>query len=298
LCRSVVFRRVHNLAIMAGNAQRQSDELEVLEAMYAGNGEFELLGPQPVEATERNLVQVRVRGGADATPWAVVVTLPLGYPADARPSFQFEGFTRAQSAAISEQLDSKGSENAGEECVSDVLLCVDEVVLSALGDASESGVADAGPVVWCRTTVLIDQMNNSKVYLRCLKELCEDGMALSVFYRTINSLNNAKLSAAVDPFRSVYCVLDAPSKALAASFLKGLRTQYTDTGCDGKPTKNGGTVLEEFELEEGAQTLVGFTCVEYRSEDELEGHMKALRNPAPPMSRKGYKALRKEANAP
>jgi len=150
--------------------------------------------------------------------------------------------------------------------------------------------ASASSAARCRTIFMVDQVNNSKVFLKALQELADgDGLPLNVFYRTINCMKNAKLSAAVDPFRSVYCVVDAPNKKAAGEFFKSLRTNSAmDTDCLNKPCKQAGSVLEEFELPAEQPGVVGFTHHEYRTDEEIEGHLKRFRVNAVGPGASGY----------
>lgn len=109
------------------SASRQLAEIEALQAIYAGEGEFELLEePQTGAATGASF---RVR--CPDPVGSLLVALPAGYPAAGTPSFVAEELRGSAAAALQEGLVSLATARVGEECVFEVLSSAAEVAESA-----------------------------------------------------------------------------------------------------------------------------------------------------------------------
>eukprot|EP00931_Biecheleriopsis_adriatica_P011317 TRINITY_DN112398_c0_g1_i1.p1 TRINITY_DN112398_c0_g1~~TRINITY_DN112398_c0_g1_i1.p1 ORF type:complete len:275 (+),score=64.13 TRINITY_DN112398_c0_g1_i1:27-851(+) len=247
------------------NAPQQIAELKLLKKEYKGEGEFEFLGPKPAEATDANPTRLKIKRKAPV-PLTVAVAMPVGYPASAPPSFKVEGdLQEEQVEAIEELLTTQASYMPGMECISTVLQALDDLDLSTL---------DLGEPGRCRSIFKVEVVNNSPQFSKSLKQAA-NGRPCVFFYRTIACQNNAKFSFAVDPYRAVYCICDAPDKKSAVEFMKAIRTDG-DMDCDmlGKPGKIQMTVVEEFEMAPKAASLEeGFSCTEYRTDEDLNALM-------------------------
>lgn len=97
------------------NTARQAQELEALQGIFLGDGEFELLGDGPAEGQP---VSFRLRVASSTTlACSVLITLPPGYPSEDSPTFVVEGFKAARSATLAESMGCVAQERLGEECV-------------------------------------------------------------------------------------------------------------------------------------------------------------------------------------
>merc|ERR1712151_1066181 len=132
--------------------------------------------------------------------------MPVGYPAEAPPVFKVEAALEQDIIdAIEELLSTQASYMPGMECISTTLQALDGLDLSTI---------DLGEPGRCRTIFKIEVVNNSPNFTKSLKS-ATTGLACSWFYRTIECQKNAKFSFAVDPYRAVFCIVDAPDKAAA-----------------------------------------------------------------------------------
>jgi len=176
-----------------------------------------------------------------------------------------EPLTRAHADAIAELLAEQASYMPGMACVGTSLLALDDLDPSSL---------DLGQPGRCRFIFKVEVVNHSRHFTKSLKAAA-NGNPCAYYYRTIECQNNAKFSFAVDPWRAVYCVCDAPDKKAAGEFLKTVRTDGAmDMDMLGKPGRIQLTVLEEFEMAPKAQAVAdegGFGGTEYRTDGDLEG---------------------------
>eukprot|EP00929_Paragymnodinium_shiwhaense_P089736 TRINITY_DN49918_c0_g1_i1.p1 TRINITY_DN49918_c0_g1~~TRINITY_DN49918_c0_g1_i1.p1 ORF type:complete len:274 (-),score=21.26 TRINITY_DN49918_c0_g1_i1:59-880(-) len=255
------------------NAPTQIAELKSLMKEFKGEGVFTFLGPKPAEATDANPTRLKivreVKGGSgEAVPVTVLITMPIGYPADAAPIFAVEESSLVsdiQIEALEDLMKQQASYMPGMECISTSVQSLDGLQLSEL---------DVGSPGRCRSIFKVDLVNNSPVFTKNLKSIC-NGLPCIWYYRTIGVQNNAKFSFAVDPLRAVYVLVDAPDKKGAVEFMKSIRTTGdVDMDMLGKPTKIQLTVVEEFELAARAEGLPeGFSSEEYRTDEDLDGLM-------------------------
>jgi len=111
---------------MASNGVRQEEEIDALQAIFGGDGEFELLGEVPSDGHINIPVSFRVKQAG--VP--VLVTLPSGYPAQDSPAFVLEGFKPHQTHKIIDHLASMAKELVGEECVFEVLQALEELLIA------------------------------------------------------------------------------------------------------------------------------------------------------------------------
>eukprot|EP00439_Symbiodinium_sp_Y106_P065960 s2127_g10.t1 len=109
------------------SARRQSAEIEALQAIYAEDGEFELL--QEPEEGEAAGASFRVR--CPNFLGEVRVNLPATYPAQGRPTFVLERLRGPAAEAVQLGLEELANEHAAEECIFDVLSRAVEVAESA-----------------------------------------------------------------------------------------------------------------------------------------------------------------------
>ncbi|CAE7912899.1 tri1, partial [Symbiodinium necroappetens] len=124
----------------ADSARRQAAEIEALQAIYAEDGEFELL-QEPEEGLAAG-ASFRVR--CPNPLGDVRVNLPTTYPAQGRPAFVLERLRGPAAEAVQLGLEALASEHATEECIFDVLTRAVEVAESAgLGLPEEAPVAAA-----------------------------------------------------------------------------------------------------------------------------------------------------------
>mmetsp|Transcript_59311 Transcript_59311/g.122701 ORF Transcript_59311/g.122701 Transcript_59311/m.122701 type:complete len:240 (-) Transcript_59311:22-741(-) len=124
----------------ADSARRQSAEIEALQAIYAEDGEFELL--QEPEEGEAAGASFRVR--CPNFLGEVRVNLPATYPAQGRPTFVLERLRGPAAEAVQLGLEELANEHAAEECIFDVLSRAVEVAESAgLALPDEAPVAAA-----------------------------------------------------------------------------------------------------------------------------------------------------------
>lgn len=261
------------MSAFINNAPQRVEELKALRQTYKGTDNFKFLGPKVPEATEENPTKMIVTFPDNDPPMDITVTMPSSYPSETAPIFKVEQadfvcgvvLSRAQKAAIKELLDESASYMPGLSCISTTLMSLDDLDMSTL---------DLGQPGRCRSIFKVDVVNNSKQFANSLKSAAA-GYPCHYWYRTIACQNNAKFSFAVDPWRAVYCMQDAPDKKLAVEFLKTVRT---DGGFDadmlGKPGKIALTVIEEFEMGAKAETTPeGFGGTEYRTDAELNEFM-------------------------
>ena len=172
---------------------------------------------------------------------------------------------RAHADAIVELLDEQASYMPGMACIQTSLLALDELDLSPL---------DLGEPGRCRSIFKVDVVNNSKQFTKSLKSAAA-GNPCTYYYRTIECQNNAKFSFAVDPWRAVYCICDAPDKKAAVEYMKTVRTDGAmDMDMLGKPGRIQLTVVEEFEMAPKAKSVGtegSFGGTEYRTDADLDG---------------------------
>jgi len=263
------------------NKQQRVAELKALRREYAGTDAFEFLGPKVPDATIDNPTKMKIHkqvGGELKIPLSVVVTMPENYPSEAAPIFKVESgdaageeggalLDRAQADAIEELLVEQASYMPGMACIPTCLLALDDLDLSTL---------DLGEPGRCRSIFKVDVVNNSKQFTKSLKSAAA-GLPCTYFYRTIECQNNAKFSFAVDPWRAVYCLCDAPDKKAAVAYMKTIRTDGAmDMDMLGKPGKIQLTVIEEFEMAAKAKNVGeegSFEGTEYRTDVDLDGLM-------------------------
>jgi len=251
------------------NKEEQVAELKALRREYKGTDAFNFLGPKVPDATTDNPTRMKIskKAGADEIPLTVTVEMPNAYPSDKPPIFKVEGgdlLEQAHFDAIVELLDEQASYMPGMSCISMSIMALDDLDLSTL---------DLGEPGRCRSIFKIDVVNNSKQFTKSLKSVA-NGYPCVYYYRTIECQNNAKFSAAVDPWRAVYCICDTPDKKAAGGYMKTIRTDNAmDMDMLGKPGKIQLTVLEEFELARKAKSVGeedGFSGTEYRTDLDLD----------------------------
>jgi hypothetical protein len=267
------------MSMFAMNKPDQVAELKELRKEYNGTGNFEFLGPKVPEATEDNPTRMKIHRKEEPA-LTVLVEMPAGYPAEAPPIFKVEavcgsspsggeGATLEQGHvdAIEELLAEQASYMPGMSCVSTCLMALNDLDLSSL---------DLGEPGRCRSIFKVEVVNNSKQFTKSLKDAAV-GSPCVYFFRTIECQKNAKFSFAVDPWRAVYCLCDAPDKKTAVAFMKTIRTDGAmDMDMLGKPGKIQLTVLEEFEMTPRAAAVCeqdAFVGTEYRTTEDLDGLM-------------------------
>jgi hypothetical protein len=257
------------------NKAEQVSELKALRQLYKGTVDFEFLGPKVPDATEDNLTRMKIHRRNESL--IVLVEMPAGYPSEAPPIFKVDGnggcsspqFTRGHAEAIEELLAEQATYMPGMSCIATCLMALDDLDLSTL---------DLGEPGRCRSIFTVDVVNNSKQFTKSLKSAA-GGNPCVYFYRTIECQNNAKFSFAVDPWRSVYCICDAPDKKEAVAFMKTIRTDGSmDMDMLGKPGKIQMTVIEEFEMAPKAKAVCDdvFRGTEYRTDKDLDDLMNAF----------------------
>jgi hypothetical protein len=269
-----------------GNKKEQVAELKALRQEYRlkenqGDGsdadKFEFLGPKVPEATEENPTRMQIHI-SKLNDLVVTVTMPSRYPSEAPPQFKVEGcidesvpgsVTIAYNEAIVELLDEQATYMPGLSCIAMCIMSLDDLDLSTL---------DLGQPGRCRSIFKVEVVNNSKQFTKSLKSAA-NGNPYKYYYRTIECQNNAKFSAAVDPWRACFVVCDAPTKEDAKSFMKTVRTgNDMDMNMLGKPDKIQLTVIEEFELAPKAKSICsddenGLEGSEYRTTEGLDDMM-------------------------
>lgn len=264
-----------------GNKREQIAELKSLRQEYKAksnqggdNDTFEFLGPKVPDATEANPTRMEIHNPKNGL--VITVTLPSDYPSEAPPHFKVEGIpsdsseplTKAHHDAIQELLEEQATYMPGMPCVAMCLMALDDLDLSTL---------DLGQPGRCRSIFKVEVVNNSKQFTKSLKAAA-NGNPYNYFYRTIECQNNAKFSFAIDPWRAVYCVCDAPTKKEAVAYMKTIRTDGAmDMDMLGKPGKIQLTVMEEFELASKSKAIDegGEVGLEYRTTEDLD----AMLNP-------------------
>jgi len=275
------------------NKEERVAELKALRRQYRGTDSFEFLGPKVPDATPDDPTRMKILhkvvsttddGDETEIHLAVTVKMPDCYPSDAAPIFKVEGgesssssssssslLERAHMDAIEELLDEQASYMPGMPCISTSIMVLDDLDLSSL---------DLGEPGRCRSIFKIDVVNNSKQFTKSLKSAA-NGNPCVYYYRTIECQNNAKFSFAVDPWRAVYCICDAPDKKGAVTYMKTVRTDGA-MDCDmlGKPGRIQLTVLEEFEMAAKAKSVLGeeggFSGIEYRTDQDLDELMNSF----------------------
>lgn len=244
------------------NIPQQVTELKALMKEFKGSG-FEFLGPKPKEATDANPTRLKVKRTTPA-PLTVVVAMPLEYPGSKSPVFKVEAesLKADEIEAIEEYLDEQASYMPGMECIAFALQSLNDLDLSTL---------DLGQPGRCRSIFKMDVVNNSPHFSKSLQQ-ATPGLPCIWFYRTIECTKNAKFSFAVTPYRSVYCIVDAPDKKTAVEFMKDIRTDSSfDLDMLGKPCKLQMSVVEEFEMKPKAKGVPeGFSSVEYRTTEDFD----------------------------
>ena len=256
------------------NKEDRVAELKALRRDYAGTDAFEFLGPKVPEATPDNPTQFRIhkKAGAGEISLTVTVTMPDEYPSDAPPTFRVggESLDRSHCDAIVELLDEQASYMPGMASVATSVLALDDLDLSTL---------DLGVPGRCRSIFKVDVVNNSKQFTKSLKSAAA-GSPCVYYYRTIECQNNAKFSFAVDPWRAVYVICDAPDKKTAVGYMKTIRTDGAmDMDMLGKPGRIQLTVLEEFEMLPKAKSVGEegvFAGTEYRTDQDLDELMNSF----------------------
>ena len=245
--------------------------------MEQGDGDgdqiFEFLGPKVPEATVENPTRMVISN--ERNDLCVTVTLPSTYPSSSPPIFEVDAankqcrkiITGAHEEAIRELLEEQASYMPGMACVATCLLVLDDLDLTSL---------DLGQPGRCRSIFKVDVVNNSKQFTKSLKSAA-NGNPCIYLYRTIECQSNAKFSFAVDPWRAVYCICDAPNKKEAVDFMKTIRTDGAmDMDMLGKPGKIQMTVIEEFEMKPKTKNVnsesgVVYEGYEYRTDNDLDG---------------------------
>lgn len=260
------------------NQTEQIAELKALRKHYRAIAEnddadtFEFLGPKVAQATADNPTRMVI--ACERLDFSVTVTLPADYPSRSPPRFEVKQLgghcamiiTPAHAEAIKELLDEQASYMPGMACVATSLLALEDLDLTSL---------DLGRPGRRRSIFKVDVVNNSKQFSKSLKNAA-NGNPCVYFYRTIECQNNAKFSFAVDPWRAVYCLCDAPNKSEAVDFMKTIRTDGAmDMDMLGKPGKIQLTVIEEFEMKPKAKNVncnsgLIFGGYEYRTDEDLD----------------------------
>mmetsp|Transcript_39788 Transcript_39788/g.110560 ORF Transcript_39788/g.110560 Transcript_39788/m.110560 type:complete len:253 (+) Transcript_39788:105-863(+) len=115
---------------------RQAEEIDVLQSMYPGEGEFELLSDPPQAAAGKPVV-LRIRMDGVAQGCAVQVTLPPGYPSEALPTFAIEGVRATEAGKLSAELADRIQDRLGEECIFDSLQAFEELAGEVLRQPDE-----------------------------------------------------------------------------------------------------------------------------------------------------------------
>ena len=251
------------------NQDERVAELKALWREYAGTNALDFLGSKVPEATQDNptCFNIHTKAGAQKDiALTVTVTMSEDYPSGAPLNFKVEGehLEPGHCDAIEELLDEQASYMPGMACIGTSIMALDDLDLSAL---------DLGTPGRCRSIFKVDVVNNSKQFTKSLKSAAA-GNPCVYYYRTIECQNNAKFSFAVDPWRAVYCICDAPDKKAAVGFMKTIRTDGAmDMDMLGKPGRIQLTVLEEFEMLPKAKNVGeegGFGGTEYRTDVDLE----------------------------
>ena len=235
---------------------------------------FEFLGPKVPQATADN--PTKMKFSSHPNDFCVTVTLPADYPSSSAPIFEVKALnaqcskviTPVHEEAIQCLLDEQASYMPGMACVATCLLALDDLDLNSL---------DLGEPGRCRSIFKVDVVNNSKQFTKSLRSAA-NGNPCIYLYRTIECQNNAKFSFAVDPWRAVYCLCDAPNKKEAVDFMKTVRTDGAmDMDMLGKPGKIQLTVIEEFEMKAKAASVNTssssgsvFEGYEYRTDTDLD----------------------------
>ena len=253
------------------NAPRHIAELKALRQEYVGSTNFDFLGPKVPEATETNPTRMKIIFPDGEHPLSIIVTMPHDYPSDSPPIFKVNNkvesssgpLSASQLEAIEDILKESASYMSGQSCISVVLMSLDGLDINTL---------DLGTPGRCRSIIKVEVVNNSKFFVNAIKGAA-NGLPCRYYYRIITVLNNPKFSAAVDPWRAVHVILDAPSKKEAVSFMKTVRTDGAmDWDMLGKPGKIQLTVMEEFEMAPRALSIEDpvFSGVAYNADPELE----------------------------
>ncbi|CAE7325235.1 tri1 [Symbiodinium pilosum] len=107
------------------SARRQAAEIEALQAIYAEDGEFQLL-QEPAEGQDAG-ASFKIR--CPEPVGGLLVCLPAAYPAQGRPAFIMERKCGADAEAVQLGLQELANEHLGEECIFEVLSRATEVQL-------------------------------------------------------------------------------------------------------------------------------------------------------------------------
>jgi hypothetical protein len=264
------------------NAPLQIEELKSLRRQYSSSANFSFLGPKVPEATVDNPTMLTVTFPALAV--VVSVTMPRDYPSSAPPLFKVDAVAAAGAVAddnsgalsplhlecMEDLLKEAASYMPGLSCISTCLMSLDDLDVQAL---------DLGTPGRYRVIIKVEVVNCSKFFNNAIKSAA-NGLPCKIYYKVISGaqLNNPKFSAAVDPWRGVYVLLDAPSKKEGVEFMKTVRTDGAmDWDMLGKPAKISLTVIEEFEIKAKGIGLEGFEGVDYNTEPDLEESMGVYR---------------------
>mmetsp|Transcript_16488 Transcript_16488/g.47810 ORF Transcript_16488/g.47810 Transcript_16488/m.47810 type:complete len:254 (-) Transcript_16488:56-817(-) len=129
---------------------RQLEEIDVLRAMYPGEGEFEMLSDMPQTGVVGRAVVFRIRMDVVAPGCSVHVTLPPNYPSQDPPSFAVEGLRAQEAGRLNSELNEKAVGCAGEECIFEILQAFVDIAPEVLqqSPAAEGHAED----VKCSTT--------------------------------------------------------------------------------------------------------------------------------------------------
>ncbi|CAE6953106.1 tri1 [Symbiodinium natans] len=110
----------------ADSVRRQAAEIEAIQAIYAEDGEFELLQePEEGQATGASFRVCCPPLGS------LLINLPAAYPAQGRPAFILERIRGPAAETAQLGLQELADENLGEECIFNVLSRAIEVAESA-----------------------------------------------------------------------------------------------------------------------------------------------------------------------
>eukprot|EP00929_Paragymnodinium_shiwhaense_P078029 TRINITY_DN40350_c0_g1_i1.p1 TRINITY_DN40350_c0_g1~~TRINITY_DN40350_c0_g1_i1.p1 ORF type:complete len:244 (+),score=48.47 TRINITY_DN40350_c0_g1_i1:61-792(+) len=129
---------------MASNSERQAEEIDALQSIFCGDGEFEMqsdAAPDGKSPASFRVLQAALH---------VVVTLPVGYPDSDSPSFSVQGLKASQAGAVNDRLVALAKERVGEECVFDVLGSLQDL-LAEVGVQDDAAVGAAAAVGTTRT---------------------------------------------------------------------------------------------------------------------------------------------------
>eukprot|EP00747_Dinoflagellata_sp_TGD_P169299 gnl/TRDRNA2_/TRDRNA2_197954_c0_seq1.p1 gnl/TRDRNA2_/TRDRNA2_197954_c0~~gnl/TRDRNA2_/TRDRNA2_197954_c0_seq1.p1 ORF type:complete len:369 (+),score=61.35 gnl/TRDRNA2_/TRDRNA2_197954_c0_seq1:114-1220(+) len=237
------------------NVSRRAEEIEALQAIFGGEGEFDLVS-DPSESGCAFRVKTAAAGGEVAT---VLVTLPAGYPADESPSFVLESFKPTRAASLAQGLEALAKERAGTECVFEVLSMLEELE-GEVTDGATTATQEGPPR---RLLFVLGDFEYRDGLARALAEL-----HLTLLHRAADAKDERH--AARGKFCGVHGILDAHGVSTSARQLEKLRGELTGVTCD---------VLEELDISElpVRRNAEAIEWVPYRSPEELDDYLAKAR---------------------